>query len=71
MDEQDCAIVKAIIAMADALGLKTIAEGIEEEAQEIALKRYGCQQGQGYMYARPLSEEKFEEFLKYNNTSNS
>lgn len=70
-DEQDCAIVKAIIAMADALGLKTIAEGIEEEAQGDALKRYGCQQGQGYKYARPLSEEKFEEFLKYNNTSNS
>jgi len=70
-DEQDRAIVKAIIAMADALGLRTIAEGIEEEAQAVLLKEYGCQQGQGYMYARPLSEEKFVEFLKYNEISKS
>ncbi|MDD5716465.1 MAG: EAL domain-containing protein [Sulfuricurvum sp.] len=68
-DEQDSAIVKAIIAMADALGLKTIAEGIEENAQGDYLKAYGCQQGQGYLYARPLSEEKFVEFLKYNKIS--
>ncbi len=70
-DEQDSAIVKAIIAMAHALGLKTIAEGIEDESQANALKIYGCQQGQGYMYARPLSEEKFEEFLKYNEITKS
>lgn len=70
-DEQDRAIVKAIIAMANALGLKTIAEGIEEEAQAELLKEYGCQQAQGYMYARPLSEEKFVEFLKYNEVSHS
>lgn len=70
-DEQDRAIVKAIIAMADALGLKTIAEGIEEVPQSLLLKEYGCQQAQGYMYARPLSEEKFVEFLKYNEVSKS
>ena len=70
-DEQDRAIVRAIIAMADALGLKTIAEGIEEIPQSLLLKEYGCQQGQGYMYARPLSEEKFVEFLKYNEISKS
>lgn len=70
-DEQDRAITKAIIAMADALGLKTIAEGIEEKGQSSLLKEYGCQQGQGYMFARPLSEEKFVEFLKYNEISKS
>ncbi|MDD2265512.1 EAL domain-containing protein [Sulfuricurvum sp.] len=70
-DEQDSAIVKAIIAMAHALGLTTIAEGIEDEIQASALKECGCQQGQGYIYARPLSEEKFEEFLKYNDISKS
>jgi len=70
-DEQDRAIVKAIIAMANALGLKTIAEGIEEVPQSVLLKEYGCQQGQGYMYARPLSEDKFVEFLKYNEISKS
>jgi len=70
-DEQDRAIVRAIIAMANALGLKTIAEGIEEVPQSLLLKEYGCQQGQGYMYARPLSEDKFVEFLKYNEISKS
>jgi len=63
-DEQDCAIVKAVIAMADALGLKTIAEGIEEEKQNSFLKQYGCQQGQGYLYARPLDENGFEMYLR-------
>ncbi|MFZ2890340.1 EAL domain-containing protein, partial [Sulfuricurvum sp.] len=63
-DEQDRAIVRAIIGMANALGLKTIAEGIEEKEQGRLLEEYGCQQGQGYMYSRPLSEEKFIEFLK-------
>lgn len=62
-NEQDSAIVKAIIAMADAFGFKTIAEGIEEEAQANFLKEAGCMQGQGYMYARPLDEKMFEEFL--------
>ncbi len=61
--ERDSAIVKAIIAMADALGFKTIAEGIEEEAQANFLKEFGCMQGQGYMYARPLDEKAFELFL--------
>ncbi|MFA6145224.1 MAG: EAL domain-containing protein [Sulfurimonas sp.] len=61
--DSDVAIVKAIIAMADALGFKTIAEGIEEEAQAKFLKEFGCMQGQGYMYARPLDEKAFEAFL--------
>ncbi|MDD2839043.1 MAG: EAL domain-containing protein, partial [Sulfuricurvum sp.] len=63
-DEQDSAIVKAIIAMADALGLKTIAEGIEEEDQNLFLQQHGCQQGQGYLYARPLDEKGFETYLR-------
>lgn len=60
---QDAAIVKAIIAMADALGFKTIAEGIEEPKHERFLKEFGCMQGQGYLYARPLDEKAFETFL--------
>lgn len=61
--DRDGAIVKAIIAMADALGFKTIAEGIEEKAQADFLKEFGCLQGQGYFYARPLDEKVFEAFL--------
>ena len=61
--DRDSAIVRAIIAMADALGFKTIAEGIEQEAQAKFFKEAGCLQGQGYMYARPLDEKAFEAFL--------
>jgi diguanylate cyclase (GGDEF)-like protein len=63
-NEQDMAIVKAVIAMSQALGFRTIAEGIEKEEQALFLKNLGCEQGQGYFYSRPLSAEKFEEFLK-------
>ncbi|MDD5211326.1 MAG: EAL domain-containing protein [Sulfuricurvum sp.] len=63
-NEQDTAIVKAVIAMSKALGFRTIAEGIEKDEQGEFLKNFGCEQGQGYLYSHPLSAEKFEEFLK-------
>jgi diguanylate cyclase (GGDEF)-like protein len=63
-NEQDMAIIKAVTAMSRALGFRTIAEGIEKEEQALFLKNLGCEQGQGYLYSRPLSSEKFEEFLK-------
>lgn len=62
--EQDYAIVKAIIAMSDVLGLKTIAEGIEEKEHGEILQKMGCMQGQGYFYARPLEKEAFENYMK-------
>lgn len=70
-NDQDSAIVKAIIAMADALGFKTIAEGIEESKQAKFLEEHGCMQGQGYMYARPLDTKAFELFLKNHKASRS
>lgn len=63
-NEQDTAIVRAIIAMSKALGFRSIAEGIEKKEQGLFLKSLGCEQGQGYLYSPPLSAEKFEEFLK-------
>lgn len=50
----DVAIVEAILAMSKSLKLYAIAEGIEEEAQHEFLLRAGCEEGQGYLYARPL-----------------
>ena len=57
--DNDRAIVKTIIAMADALGLQTIAEGIESKDQCDALIAMGCSQAQGYYYDRPLSADRF------------
>jgi EAL domain-containing protein (putative c-di-GMP-specific phosphodiesterase class I) len=47
-------IVKTIIVMAQSLGLKVIAEGVETEEQLAMLRERGCDQAQGYLIAWPL-----------------
>jgi diguanylate cyclase (GGDEF)-like protein/PAS domain S-box-containing protein len=63
-DLGDCAIVEAIIAMANSLGLTTLAEGVENEDQEAYLSRVGCRRLQGYRYARPLEASAASAYLK-------
>jgi EAL domain-containing protein (putative c-di-GMP-specific phosphodiesterase class I) len=53
-DPGDAAIVSAILAMADALGLGVIAEGVETPAQHAQLVDLGCRLAQGYRFSRPL-----------------
>lgn len=63
-DESDeMVLCKAIIVMAHTLGLKVIAEGVETAEQERLLIEAGCDYGQGYFYAKPLSNVDFELFL--------
>lgn len=57
-DADDAAIVSAIIAMAQALRLKVIAEGVETEGQVEFLRAKGCDQAQGYYYHKPLPAEE-------------
>jgi diguanylate cyclase (GGDEF)-like protein/PAS domain S-box-containing protein len=54
-NETDVTVARSIITLGHALGLKIIAEGIETEGQAAILKSMGCDIGQGYLYARPLS----------------
>jgi diguanylate cyclase (GGDEF)-like protein len=53
VDPDDSVIVGAIVRLADALGLQTIAEGVETTVQAEELLRLGCPCGQGFLFARP------------------
>ncbi len=52
-DAEDTAIVAAIISMAKALGIMTIAENVETAQQVAELRRLGCDQAQGFYFAMP------------------
>ncbi len=62
-DPNDAAIVQTIIAMADAMGLNVIAEGVETALQKNFLERRGCHAFQGYLFSRPLPIAQFEALL--------
>jgi diguanylate cyclase (GGDEF)-like protein len=62
-EQDDTAIVSAIVDIADSLGLGTIAEGVETVEQLEALEGLGCQGAQGYLFAKPLCADEFEELL--------
>jgi len=57
------AIVRTIIGFAKELGLLLTAEGIETEGQRAMLQALGCQNGQGYLFSRPLPADEFEKRL--------
>jgi EAL domain-containing protein (putative c-di-GMP-specific phosphodiesterase class I) len=63
-DHNDEEIIKAIITLANSLGLKTIAEGVETNEQVSFLKEYKCDLMQGYYFSRPLPSEDATQFLK-------
>jgi diguanylate cyclase (GGDEF)-like protein/PAS domain S-box-containing protein len=60
----DLALCKAIIVMAHELGMKVIAEGVETEQQRDLLAAAGCDYGQGFWFARPMSAEDFAAFAR-------
>jgi diguanylate cyclase (GGDEF)-like protein len=64
-DPDDAIIVETILAMARHLGLDVVAEGVETETQARFLREHGCQQFQGFLYARPEPVATFgAKFLK-------
>ena len=66
MDDQtgDAAIVRAIIQMSASLGLKTIAEGVEDAGTAALLRNLGCTQAQGYYWARPMPANEVPGFIE-------
>jgi len=64
MNRDADAVVRAIVLLAQSLRLKSIAEGVETEAQAQALSVHGCDEFQGYLFGRPCPEKQFIDMLK-------
>lgn len=63
-DKEGRAVARAIIMMGDSLNLRTIAEGIEHPEQIRELQDLGCDAGQGFHFAKPLTQDEMEQFLE-------
>ncbi|WP_286232563.1 EAL domain-containing protein [Thalassotalea sediminis] len=62
-DKKRLVIAEATVKMAKGLGLEVVAEGINSEQDEETLRQFGCDIGQGYYYAKPMSLEEYEQWL--------
>ena len=62
--QRDAALVASIISMAQVLEFRVVAEGVETEEQARMLSSFGCDVGQGFLWARPMSLEPLLEKLK-------
>jgi predicted signal transduction protein with EAL and GGDEF domain len=63
-DAKDRAIVQMVIDLVHTLDMEVVAEGVESEEQAKQLKAMGCDLGQGFHFAKPLSTEALSEFLR-------
>jgi diguanylate cyclase (GGDEF)-like protein/PAS domain S-box-containing protein len=62
-DGQGSSIAGAIVSLAQALGLRTVAEGIEDDDQYRAVRALGCDLGQGFLFARPMPADDLSQLL--------
>jgi EAL domain-containing protein (putative c-di-GMP-specific phosphodiesterase class I)/GGDEF domain-containing protein len=71
IDIENAAITSAIIALGNSLRLKTLAEGVETEAELEFLRSLGCTEVQGYYFAKPMPPAAFEEWAREHPTGAS
>ena len=70
LQQNNLVIIKAIIAMGHSLGLKIVAEGIETEEQFLLMKELGVDEGQGFYFSPPVSNDAFAKLLLKENWRN-
>lgn len=63
-DNEDCALVQAVISMAKSLNMEVVAEGIETKEQMAFLKKLGCNEGQGFYFSKPINATEFTQWLE-------
>ena len=63
-DHQGASIAGATVSLAQALGLATVAESIEDRAHQRRLERLGCTHGQGFLFSRPKPLHVFDDVLR-------
>jgi diguanylate cyclase (GGDEF)-like protein len=69
--EESAALIHTLVRLGKSLNLKTLAEGIENNAQLTALQDQQCDQGQGFLFARPLDVQAIDEFLNSNTATHA
>jgi diguanylate cyclase (GGDEF)-like protein/PAS domain S-box-containing protein len=62
-NEENLAIVRTIVALAQNLGMDVVAEGVETEEQLKLLRKLDCENGQGYLFSTPLGERQLDQFI--------
>ncbi len=67
-DADAVAIVRAVVGLSEALGASAIAEGVETSEQVEVLRAYGCLEGQGYLFSRPVPGDMFDALVRRGST---
>ncbi|NII09276.1 EAL domain-containing protein [Oleiagrimonas sp. C23AA] len=60
----DVVIIETVLDICQRMGLRAVAEGVETQPQHDFLRRAGCQEGQGYLYSRPVPPDQLESLLR-------
>jgi diguanylate cyclase (GGDEF)-like protein/PAS domain S-box-containing protein len=68
-NEENLAIVRTIVALAQNLGMDVVAEGVETEDQLMLLRKLECEHGQGFLFSTPLGDEQLEQFIANSNNA--
>lgn len=63
VNDQDAVIVRTLVELGRSLGLRTVAEGVESRDAQAMLRDYGCDEGQGYLFSRPVPATQLTAWL--------